>query len=186
MAEDTFSKDDLIGLIMVPLSGISKGGRSGWFSFGNPLSRDVSFPGKKGELWIELTVEQETKSWKAMENDFYALTSHSNYSLTHGQLQTHFTIPGIAETIELVIDDITLVSNGHLSSRRLYLTNFRLIFIDLEVKPINFETETSFSKLSRKLDKPVYVMINLVCFFFFSFSFSFSFFAMKKKKKILI
>lgn len=191
VGDDAFTKDDFVGVAMIPIASLGPQVLSGWFPFGDSRT-EVPFPQCKGETWLEIVSDQDTQAWDRMSKQFsqfvrpYALPIAIPPSPLTGPATSPsglvtFNLPSVGEKVEMVFDNVMLSTSGLMISRRLYLTSFRLVFVDLAFKPSG-EKETSFSKIHRKLMRPTFVLLSSVpssfflFFHFFPFLLSFFYF----------
>ena len=172
LGDDAFTKDDFVGVTMIPIATLSPHTLSGWFPFGDSKT-EVPFAQCKGETWLEIVSDHDTQPWDRMSKQFHQfvkpytlqvaispspLTGPANSS--SGMVTLH--LPSVAEKVEMVFDSVMLSTSGLMISRRLYLTSYRLVFVDLASRT-SADKETSFSRIHKKLTRPTFVLLASVC-----------------------
>ncbi|XP_020624382.1 uncharacterized protein LOC110061862 [Orbicella faveolata] len=124
---DTLNRDDFMGRVQIPLSLLSEETTARWY----PLGRGSAKDNVHGEIFLELTLtaSQPVPKW-CVDYELYSLCKKKpGFEIPVAFGDSVVDLPGEAERVEMVIDDVVVEVSKHRGIGRMYLTNFRLVIL---------------------------------------------------------
>lgn len=179
--------DDPLGLALVPLASISVGEPvTAWFRLGRlqvsgPMSGRVQLAlHLENEFSVRGTLSTDGKKAASFNSELLEVTNRIPHVRHKLVVSGDFTklFPGKEEKLELILEKCILAVSGSMCNGRLYLTNYRLMFIGNDVlrefcPPFLLkellgedadsaaEADTSSSNRSRRLARPKSVLTDI-------------------------